>query len=243
MKIIRQHFSSIDSTNTWGKQHVHELSLDHMTLITADTQTAGRGRFKRKWESPSKQNIYASFCFFIEKNPNNNIGHIPQLLAISTATILKKLHLHPELKWPNDILLSGKKVAGILAETTPFSNKLCLIIGIGLNVNMPLEILQKIDKPATSLKVETGEFFEVEKILQELAEQFIYDLNTFFTEGFSPFLEVYRQLMFRSSNKIIHFHDNRRIWEGTLHTINQDGSLSLKLPSGELKTFIAGEIL
>lgn len=241
MKIIRHHFDSIDSTNTWAKEHAHELSQDKITLVTAHTQTAGRGRFKRKWESPPGQNIYATFCFFVE-NHSNNIGNIPQLLAISTAIILEKFDFNPTLKWPNDVLISEKKVAGILAETT-MVDKLCVIIGIGLNVNMPSELLNKIDRPATSLMAESGQIFNTEAILSELQSEFSKNLEIFFAEGFSYFLETYRQFMPMDPNKMIRFHDNQKIWEGTLHAINDDGSLNLKLADGTLKTFMAGEIL
>jgi BirA family transcriptional regulator, biotin operon repressor / biotin---[acetyl-CoA-carboxylase] ligase len=243
MKINRIHFNSIDSTNTWAKQHAQELAQDALTLITAHTQTAGRGRFKRKWESPPGQNIYATFCFFREKF-SAEIGNIPQVLAISTANVLKELHvnLKPELKWPNDVLLSEKKIAGILAETT-FVNKLCVVIGIGLNINMPIDLLQQIDRPATSLCVETGQIWDVEFVLKHLEEEFIQNLKLFFQKGFSPFLETYRLYMANIGTKKIRFHDNQRIWEGTFHSITQEGALNLTLPSGEIKTFIAGEIL
>lgn len=241
MDIIRRHFPTIDSTNTWGKEHAHELPQDKITLLTADSQTAGRGRFKRKWESPPGENIYATFCFFVEKDAKN-IGNIPQILAISAAKILKNLNFNPTLKWPNDVLISDKKIAGILAETTVVGN-MCMVLGIGLNVNMPREMLNKIDRPATSLLAETGRFFDKEMVLTELQNEFTKNLEIFFSQGFSPFLETYRYFMPKNTHKILRFHDNRMIWEGTLHDINQDGSLCLKLADGELKTFIAGEIL
>lgn len=240
MDIIRRHFSTIDSTNNWGKEHAHELPHDKITLVTADTQTAGRGRFKRKWESPPGQNIYATFCFFVENV--NGIGNIPQILAISAATVLRKLNFNPTLKWPNDVLISDKKIAGILAETTVV-DKMCMVLGIGLNVNMPRKILYTIDRPATSLMAETGHSFDRELVLKKLQDEFSKSLGIFFSKGFSPFLEIYRAYMPKDSSKILRFHDNRMIWEGTLHSINPDGSLSLKLSNGELKTFIAGEIL
>lgn len=241
MEIIRRHFDTIDSTNTWAKEHANELPQDKVTLITAHTQTAGRGRFKRKWESPPGQNIYATFCFFVE-NHSANIGNIPQLLAISAVDVLQKFHFNATLKWPNDVLISGKKVAGILAETT-MVDKLCVVIGIGLNVNMPSELLEKIDRPATSLMVEAGKMFDTEMILNELQITFTKNLLLFFSEGFSPFIDIYRQFMPIDPNKIIRFHDNRMVWEGILHSINEDGSMNLKLADGEIKTFIAGEIL
>lgn len=242
MECVRQHFDQIDSTNNWGKANAQNLPRDKVTLVTADSQTAGRGRFKRRWESPPGQNIYATFCFFVEKH-QSNIGNIPQVLALSAAKTLIDLGFAPTLKWPNDVLLSEKKVAGILAETTPLSENRCVIIGIGLNVNMPAATLAQIDRPATSLLVETGRAFEVEKVLNGLVGHFMEDLELFMEEGFFPFLEAYRQMMPRDPAKLIRFHDNRTVWEGTFHSITPDGSLCLQLQDGTLKTFVAGEIL
>lgn len=241
MQITRQHFTSIDSTNTWCKQHAHEFSQDKITLVTADTQTAGRGRFKRRWESPPDQNVYATFCFFVENN-YQLIGNIPQVLALSAVEALEHFHFHPTLKWPNDVLLSGKKVAGILAETTML-DKLCAVLGIGLNVNMPQEILQQIDRPATSLMVESGKTFDISLIINQLQKIFIKNLQIFFSEGFSPFLETYRDYLSKNTSQTIRFHDNQQVWEGTFYEIDSQGSLVLKLANGEIKTFIAGEIL
>lgn len=241
MEVIRHHFCSIDSTNTWGKQHAHEFPQDKITLVTADRQTAGRGRFKRRWESPAGQNIYATFCFFVEPH-SDSVGNIPQLLALSAAAVLTALNFQPELKWPNDVLLSGKKVAGILTETT-LIEKLCVVIGIGLNINMPLESLRQIDRPATSLMAEGGKVYEIESILSELQKKFVQDLSLFFSKGFAPFLDDYRHHMPKNPNQLIRFHDNQKIWEGTSHEINREGSLCLRLANGEVKTFRAGEIL
>lgn len=242
MEWKRKHFDVIGSTNTWGKENAPSLSRDIITLVTADAQTAGRGRFKRKWESPPGQNIYATYCFFVEKH-QGNIGNIPQILALSAADTLKEIGFKPELKWPNDVLLSGKKVAGILAETTPLSDTLCVVIGIGLNVNMPIEALAAIDRPATSLLVETGRPHDVEAVLDRLTKHFAASLDRFFEDGFHPFLEPYEKLMPCDPDKVVKFHDNRTIWEGTVQGVNPDGSLLFKLPDGTLKTFIAGEIL
>lgn len=242
MQFIRRHFASIDSTNTWVKQNAHTLRHDVVTLITAGTQTAGRGRFKRRWESPPEVNIYATYCIFLEKH-RSDIGNLPQVLALSVVQVLEKFGFHPGLKWPNDIILSEKKTGGILCETVPFSDLICAALGIGLNVNMPLEILQKIDRPATSMLVEGNHFFDVGEVLNQLNLEFIPMLELFLEEGFHPFLELYRKQIIHKENDWIKFHDNRSIWEGQFAGINEDGSLNLMLATGENRRFLAGEIL
>jgi BirA family transcriptional regulator, biotin operon repressor / biotin---[acetyl-CoA-carboxylase] ligase len=242
MDVIRVHFETIDSTNNWAKHHSHTLAHDKITLVTATMQTAGRGRFKRRWESPAGQNIYASFCFFVEKH-RHDICNIPQVMAISVAQTLEDLGFQSQLKWPNDILLSKKKVAGILAETTPLSDYLCVVIGIGLNINMPVELLQKIDRPATSLMVEGGQSLSVEEVLEKLQNHFVKNLELFFEEGFRPFLEEYKQRLDVDSKLKLRFDDNKTVWEGYFHSIGNDGSLNLLMENGEIKNFLVGEIL
>jgi BirA family transcriptional regulator, biotin operon repressor / biotin---[acetyl-CoA-carboxylase] ligase len=241
MEIFRRHFTTIDSTNTWSKLNVQLFDPKKLSVITADEQSAGRGRFKRKWESPS-QNVFATFCFFLEMR-RSDIGNIPQVLAISAFEALEELHFHPQLKWPNDILLSEKKVGGILCETTMVTNGLWVIVGIGINVNMPLDLLSKIDRPATSLFVEKGVPVEEELVTLKLIKHFNINLEKFLQKGFDPFLPTYRQKLGNLKGKKIRFHDNQVIWEGVFHSIKDDGSLNLILDSGVIKNFIAGEIM
>src|SRR6187399_2287969 len=108
MEVIRKHFETIDSTNTWAKQNALHLSLDKMTFLTADEQTAGRGRFNRRWISGKGENVLATFCFALEKH-RTDIGNLPQILALSALQVLEKHNLNSQLKWPNDILLNEKK--------------------------------------------------------------------------------------------------------------------------------------
>lgn len=242
MQLIRKHFDTIDSTNTWSKRNVALLSQNDITLVTANTQTDGRGRYKRRWESPPDLNIYATFCFFIDKK-RKDICNISQILSLSLATLIENIGLLPQLKWPNDLLIGGKKLGGILAETTEADSQMCFILGVGLNVNMPAEYLRRIDRPATSLKIETGKTFDIEKLITELQQQFLHDLHIFLQQGFLPFHLEYRQRLFANDNRPLRFHAHGNIWEGVLHEINDDGSLDLLLLDGKIKRFMAGEVL
>lgn len=242
MKILRIHFNTVESTNTWAKEHAHELDQEAVTLITASEQTGGRGRFKRKWVSPPNLNIYATFVFFAERD-RSDIGHVPQLLALSASYCLEKIGFKPSIKWPNDVLLSRKKVVGILCETTQIENKLAVVCGIGLNVNMPYEELIKIDRPATSLKVESNQIFEVEDILKDLQSEFILALQHFIPFGFSSFFEDYQQRSYFKKNDPVTFHDNQKIINGFFYALNSNGSITLKMENGDLKTFYSGEFI
>lgn len=242
MEIAHHHFITLDSTNNCAKRNIHLFSHNKLTLITADEQTAGRGRAKRCWKSPSCQNIYASFCFFLPQE-HPNLGNISQLLAISIVNALEQIGFDPQLKWPNDILLSNKKVGGILCEAVNVEDKVCMISGFGININMPLEIIKEINIPATSLMVEKGKTYPLDAVLELVKENFSQNLASFIHEGFKGYLPKLKQLMDHSLNKKIKFTNQDEVWEGIFHSLNDDGSLNLLLPSLQVKKFVSGEIL
>ena len=113
MQIKRHHFETIDSTNTWAKQQAETFERGSLTLVTADRQTSGRGRLNRSWLSPAKENLYATFCFFLDSH-RQDVGNVPQVMALAATEILEQFDFNPTLKWPNDLLLRHKKLGGIL---------------------------------------------------------------------------------------------------------------------------------
>ena len=238
----RIHFPSIDSTNMWAKQQVGQWAADGITLITAAEQTAGRGRFKRSWESPPDVNIYATFCFWMNAQRTDS-GQIPQVLALATAQTLEQLEFTPALKWPNDILLNRKKVGGILCETLLEQEQRGIVCGIGLNVNMPADVLNRIDRPATSLFVEKQQLFDPAVVLELLQARFVVDLNQFLKEGITPFFPRFQHYLAFKKEQAIRFHDNQTQVEAQFEEVRSDGSVVLRLKGGILKIFHAGEFI
>lgn len=200
MEIIHYHFESLPSTNDWAKKHLETFDPDSMTLVTADVQTAGRGQYGRKWSSPKELNLYASFCFFIDENQQDPLS-LTHVFAISVADLLKKHQVECQIKWPNDVMVKRKKIAGILCETEKFSSRFGVIIGVGLNVNMPKELLDEIDQPATSLLVETQKTWDKQQVLEALKEKFSTNLEIYLAKGFTPFLPTFRSLILPEVNK------------------------------------------
>jgi BirA family biotin operon repressor/biotin-[acetyl-CoA-carboxylase] ligase len=236
------HFACIDSTNTWAKTHTNQWAPQGVTLVTASEQTAGRGRFKRQWISPPHLNLYATFCFWFDLQ-RTDMGHIPQLLALAVAQTLEKERFLPLIKWPNDVLLQGKKVAGILCETVLEQERRGIVCGIGLNINMPLEVLNQIDRPATSLMVEEGHPFEVAAILETLQQFFLSALNIFIYQGFASFYPYFQERSALKRGQVVRFHDNQNLIEAQFEYLHPDGSVELRFPDGSLKIFHAGEFL
>lgn len=235
------HFETIGSTNTWAKLNAHSFNPDKITCITTNVQTAGRGRFKRVWVSPKGKNILVTFFFTLPKN-SPLLPHVGQVLGLSCATMLEHQGFFPEIKWPNDILLEGKKVAGILAEAATLDRSIGIVVGIGVNVNMEKTLVEAIDQPATSLAVISGKAFSVEDLNTLLVHQFIADLATLKSKGFAPFHEHYNKLLAHKGKKIT-CQAGKTSVTGICLAVDLEGRLELQLPSGRVEKVSSGELI
>ncbi len=150
-------FETIDSTNTYAAQ-LAEGGAAEGTVVIADAQTGGRGRLGRSWVSPAGVNLYCSVLL----RPHIAPGLAPQInlvAAVAVADTIAGLSgLSPTIKWPNDVLLKGKKVCGILAEMQTSGERLqAIILGIGVNLNAELEVFpEELREKASSLLLLTG---------------------------------------------------------------------------------------
>lgn len=172
MEIIYQHFELVTSTNDWAKAHLATFPPESITCISADFQTQGRGQYGREWISPHGVNLYASYAFFRDQEPLVLV----HLLAHSIKAVLEELGVSVRVKQPNDLFVGSKKIAGILCETVSQPTCSGVVIGVGLNVNMTAEDLQKIDQPATSLLAETGKEHDLQTLLHAISHKFALSL-------------------------------------------------------------------
>lgn len=245
MQPKHQHFSNIDSTNSYAKRQIETFSSHQTSLITADEQSAGRGRFSRQWISPSQGNFYGTFVFFrgLDFLQAGHIRHLPLLLATTTVTLLHEQGIRAVIKWPNDLLLNERKFGGILCESTLTSKGLAIILGMGINLNMEAKALAGIDQPATSIKEESGSQWNLQAFTQTLFTAFEKDLLYFFEESFAPFFDTFERysLPFLCGRELT-VRDGQELWKGHFDSLNPDGSLSIRLKDGTLKTAYAGEI-
>lgn len=160
-------FDSLDSTNDYAKEHIH--TLPHFTIIRARFQTAGRGQFQRHWQSNPNENILMTLVLKSNLQPQ----HIPfiETTAIqSCLTLLDQYHVHGNHKLPNDILVSGKKIAGMLIETKQTGLDVeYVLLGIGFNINQTS--FQSLPN-ATSLAKETGQSFSIDHLFTRFIDGF-----------------------------------------------------------------------
>lgn len=243
-KIDQQHLETIDSTHSYASRQQHRLKEGMLLLISADEQTAGRGRYGRTWNSPRGQGLTASFSFLID-NKRSDCGNIPQVLALSVVKVLKEYGVAPLLKWPNDLLINKKKIGGILATTHAVNSNehISMVVSIGLNIAVPAEVLDALGRPATSLLIETGKITEIEPIREAILNAFASDLNLFLMHGFSPSLESYRSHMASRTGEAINFHFNGTLLEGWFQGITDSGGLQICLSDGTLTEFVSGELI
>lgn len=181
MEVYTIHFESLDSTNTWAKKNVHTFDPTKMTCIIADIQTAGRGCFDKHWIS-TRGNLTMSVFFHIDSK-NLLLPYIAQLFTYSTYKVLQKEGVATQIKWPNDLLAHGKKLCGVLAETVQGG----VVIGVGMNVNVPVETNQ----PTTSLIELTGREWDLNQLTQQIIAEFQKDLQL----DFSEFQECFNTLV------------------------------------------------
>lgn len=243
VKII--HKKEITSTNTWSKENIFDLA--DRTIVVADKQTCGRGRFSRKWISENSDNIYMSFVLK-PVNKNGSFSDLPlanltQYLAVSVLEVLEKYNIKPQLKWPNDILVNGKKISGILAELVIKNAEFKgLVLGLGLNLNMADDELKQIDKPATALNLEIGHKVNKEIVLQDIIAKFFENYEKFLQEGFMSIRDKYlRHFYLLNENVKINFEFN--FVEGKIINVDEKGFLILQTLDGKTQEISVGDIL
>lgn len=148
---VRFHITeSLGSTNDFVLQSFDKL--DPMLVCVANEQTAGRGRNGRAWYSPENSNIYLSIGRQLKLRAGDSLSCLSMACGVALCRWLEEKGVKVELKWPNDILVDGRKLAGILIESKLRSGKIFLAIGVGVNIAMSEQDEQRIDQPWTDLK-------------------------------------------------------------------------------------------
>ncbi len=240
MQIHYIHFSCIPSTHTWAKEHYIEFNANEFTCITAEEQTAGRGREDRLWISPKGENLYLTLYFSLPHS-FTCLHNLAQLLSISCCKTLETLGFSPNLKWPNDLFLLGKKIGGVLCETLHHKESVGIILGIGLNVNMKSDLLASINQPVTSLFEVSRKLFSLTEIRESLLAHFVQDLKILTQEGFAPFHSYYTEHL-SYKNTLCSWKQGKKITQVLFHSISQKGTLLASLPSGDIIEILSGEI-
>ncbi len=232
-------FETIDSTNHYLKRF---KTNKHPKICIAEQQTAGKGRFNREWHSPFGKNIYLSCLYPFQKD----VSELAGLSLLTSLSIIKTLHdmgIKKDLavKWSNDIVFDGKKLAGNLIEVQAETHAGChAIIGIGLNVNMLHDEDKKISQDWTSVKAILNRYIDRNELCVSLINNLMQYLNKFEALGFEAFIEEWDTLD-SLKNKFISLKIFNEKIDGKVLGINAQGYLLLQLSDGNVRVCSSGE--
>lgn len=183
---------SLDSTNA-ALQRL-PLAQQHLTAILAEQQKAGRGRRGKHWHSPYGKNLYLTLGWKFEQ-ALGDLGCLPLVVALSVTQALSRAGLEGHrVKWPNDLLLDGKKLCGCLVEVQGDTQGPCYtVLGVGINVQMPsTDVIPEIDQPWTDLASHL-QGYSRNSLAALLLEEMIMKLSLFADKGFAPFEDLWLQ--------------------------------------------------
>lgn len=213
------------------------------TVIIADAQEQGRGRFGRDWVSPPRVNLY--FTVLLEPLfPPKEASILTLMAAVAVVSAIREhVSLNAVIKWPNDILIGNKKVGGILTEMKSDIDRINFVaVGIGVNVNMPLSMLPKNVRPlATSLEEEKGKPVNRVKLLGVILAKLEYWYKTLLRGKRKALLNKWLHLNSTIGNKV-RVKTQDRIISGTAEGISDNGELIVRLFSGAVEKLYAGEV-
>lgn len=229
----RYHFAVTDSTNEQAKRLAWE-GVPHGTLVTADTQTNGKGRRGRNWESEEQNGIYMSLIL----KPNMLPEHASMLTLVAALSVssaiknqLKTNDVIPYIKWPNDIVMNQKKICGILTEMELKQNDIAhIIVGIGVNVNhckFPKEIAT-----ASSIFLETGQKLQQEELIEDILRCFEQYYAVFLqTQDLTGLKKEYETLLINKQKQVTVL-EPKGCWNGIALGITNKGELIVDTENG-----------
>ena len=236
-----QVFQETSSTNDVAEKLARD-GVAEGVVVFAESQTKGRGRLGRKWISPAGQGLW----FSVLLRPPMPPGSVTQLTIAAATAVARALHaetgLAPQIKWPNDILLRGKKVTGILTELSAELDRVrYVVIGIGVDVNGP-EFPAELREVATSLAAEAEKDFLRAEIAAAILRELDADYARLRAGGFAALAEEWeRQCVTLGQQVRIHIGD--RAVAGRAESLDADGALLLRTEHGRLERIVGGDVV
>ncbi len=214
-----------------------ESGADEGTVVIAENQTSGRGRQGRNWVS-SEGNLYLSVLFrpTLEALPMISI-----LAGVATVrTIRTCTGSNPRIKWPNDVMLGGKKVGGILVESAVQGDQVAYaVLGIGINIGLDVETLGDIRDSTTSLNTAVGQPVSREDLLRQL----LHDLDGLYLQVMQggPVFSEWKSML-ETLGQRVHARESGDSYTGLAEGVDELGNLQLRLEDGRMVTLTAGDV-
>lgn len=237
------YFEEVESTQTIAHQLAREGVQDG-TLVISEEQTAGKGRMQRNWDSAKGKGIWMTIIV----RPNLLPHQAPQytlVTAVSLVMAMKSLYKNfsPEIKWPNDILINGRKCAGILTEMLAEMDRVDgLLVGIGINVNQaPSDFPEELNNIATSISIEEGNKVDRAKLVAEILKYLEMYTDEYVENGFKAIKKLWEEHS-GTIGKRIKATTLREVIEGVAIGITDDGVLEIQMDHGEIKKVYSADI-
>ncbi|MDD2367591.1 MAG: biotin--[acetyl-CoA-carboxylase] ligase [Desulfuromonadaceae bacterium] len=240
----RIEFSKITSSTNADAFRLAEHGAAEGTVFLAESQTGGKGRRGRVWASPAGVNLYCSIVL----RPSVMPHEAPQLTFLSAVAVARAIELttklSPEIKWPNDLLISGKKVAGLLNEMSAETDCInFVILGIGVNINMTADQFpEDLRHPATSLFLESG----VKTDRSRFTEIMLTELDLLYTDfmkyGFEPIREEWQKRCNAKGCRVMVTDSGTPCSSGRFEGIDSDGAMLLRTDDEVLYRITSGDV-
>ena len=235
------HFFRTDSTNRVALELGHAGEPEG-ALVLAEEQTAGRGRGGRAWHSERATGIYVTLLLRPKLAPVQ-APLLTMMAGLSAHSAVQALTgLEVDLKWPNDLLVRGRKLGGILTEMHAEPGQIrFVIVGIGLNVNQQ-KFPGELANLATSLRAETGKPQSRMELLVRLLHEFESDYNRFLREGVATVVARFESVSSYARGKRVRVTNGTESYVGTTAGLGPEGLLQVERDGGQLMTVIAGDV-
>jgi len=237
------YLNSVDSTNNYGKK-MAENDFTDGTVIIAEEQTSGRGRLGRHWISPKGKGIWMTIML----KPDIKPDQASQITLIAAMAVLKGIKaicdMDTMIKWPNDIVLNGKKICGILTEMSGEIERInYLCVGIGINVNSEeSDFTDKAIDIATSIKIAKGVKVERKKLIARILDYFESYYSTFLIKGSLKFMmDEYKRSLANIGKEVILIGKDGEIL-AKAEDVTAEGHLVVRLGDGTLMEVSSGEV-
>ncbi len=235
-------YQRVGSTNDVARQ-IARNGAAQGTLVVAEEQTAGRGRMGRSWNSPPGVSLLFSLVLRPRMAPNRVFQLAICGALVVAEVVCQRTHLPVKVKWPNDVLIRGKKLAGVLTETqVDLAGVRFVVLGVGININQaPADFPEDMQDQATSIRAELGRSVSRRHLLQNLLLKFEEIYGQFQDQGLAPFLDRWRQLSWVMDRKVT-VQVGGKEFSGLAVDIDEMGALLLEEASGKRRRFLAGDV-
>jgi BirA family biotin operon repressor/biotin-[acetyl-CoA-carboxylase] ligase len=234
----------VESTNAVLRRLAREGAVEG-TVVVADAQTAGRGRLGQPWFSPAGVNLYASVLFRPHFHPRE-AARFSLITSLALADAIEELSLAPAIKWPNDVLVGGRKVAGALVECPTRGERIdFLVLGVGVNVNVEQSALQAALGPAaaaaTSLREAAGHRLDRNVLAAAYLSRLDAWARRYQAEGAEPILTAWRERDVLTGRRI-EIRSSRSTVQGRALGVDGHGQLVLENSGGRRHAVLTEEI-